>query len=184
MATTWMLMAVPAEDYDELKRMVDLRQTQRGESAAPTVEELRSDELKRAAVVRNAFEKHEDWPDEALRRLAEASTVTTKRFTQVMDLCVVVREETPDFPLISTTDVAQRTGMSVDEWRSACRKIGAHLDKHYPDVPRWANGSKSDGRPVWPLVGVSGRNLGMYDQLYVGITAEQARRWRGIRDLG
>ena len=181
MATTWMLMAVPAEDYDELRHMVEFRQAQRGEQPAPTVEELRSEDLKRAAVVRHAFEQHESWPQQALRRLADGSTATTERFSRVMDLCVTIREESPDLPVISTTAIAERTGMTVEEWRAACRKIGAHLEKHYPDVPRWTEGASAEGRPMWPLVTISGRNLGVYDQLYVGVTSEQARRWQRIR---
>jgi hypothetical protein len=34
---------------------------------------------------------------------------------------------------------------------------------------------------MWPLVTISGRHLKVPDQLYVGITAEQAERWTSVR---
>lgn len=179
--TTWMLLAVPAVDYAELKHMVNFRQEQRGEAPSPTPEELSGEQLKRDAVIRAAFDEHEAWPHSALERLAAATTITTDRFSQAMDICVDLRAENPAFPLISTTGLAERSGMSVEEWRAACRKINAHMEKHYTDVPRWPVESRGAGRPFWPLVNISGRSLGVHDQLYVGITELQAERWKKVR---
>lgn len=173
MGTEWLLLAVPKQDYDELKHMVDFRQEQRGEAPAPSPEELRDSQLAIDAVVRAAFATHEPWPREALERLAAESTITTQRFARVMDLCA----KTPGAQSrYSTEEIAEVTGMSVNEWRAACRKIRLHLEKHYPEVPR-----TTSGNPEWPLVDMAGRNLGERDQLYVGITDEQARRWKQIR---
>lgn len=176
-----MLLAVPEQDYEELKHMVDFRQEQRGEPSAPSAEQLRGEEVKIATEIRKSMDKFQTWPESALRRLAKGDTITTQRFSQVMDLCVRVRQDSPDFPIISTTDVAERTRMTVEQWRAACRKMNAHLEKHYPEVPRWPEDSRSAGRPFWPLVGVSGRSLGRYDELYVGITDEQAKLWKRVR---
>ncbi len=56
-----------------------------------------------------------------------------------------------------------------------------HLRKHYADVPVWEH-DPYVGEPVWPLVTVSGRELKVRDQLYVGITEEQADRWNKSGD--
>ncbi|MGC5172119.1 hypothetical protein ACLQ2Q_15865 [Microbacterium sp. DT81.1] len=175
MATTWVLLPVPQEDYDELRHMVDFRQQQRGESSAPSAEELQGKQLAVNAALRAAFDEHKAWPASALARLAASTTATTLRFSQVMDLC----SESPG-SVFSTEEIAERTGMSVNEWRAACRKIGAHLRKHYPDAPHWDR-EPYIGEPMWPLVNISGRRLKVRDQLYVGVTQEQAKRWKSIR---
>lgn len=167
---------MPEEDHDELRRTVEYRQRQRGEAVSPTKEELRGDELAVSTVRRVAFDEHKVWPLSALGRLAEGSTLTTQRWAKVMDLCAGA----PEGAIFSTQEVSARTGIAVNEWRDACRKIGAHLRKHYPDVPIWDHEPYA-GEPVWPLVTISGRNLKVQDQLYVGITPEQANRWRQVR---
>ncbi|GAA5207606.1 hypothetical protein [Microbacterium kyungheense] len=141
----------------------------------PTAEQVRDSQLAKDAVVRAAFAKHEPWPEHALARLAEGSAITTQRFAQVVDLCAATPGEDHRY---STEELAEKTGMNVNEWRSACRKIRLHLEKHHPEIPR-----TDAGNPEWPLVDMSGRTLGERDQLYVGITEEQARRWRTVRCL-
>ncbi len=61
--------------------------------------------------------------------------------------------------------------MTADQWRSACRALTRHLKAHYPPDTKW------------PLAGVSGKNLGVYDQIYVVATTETATRWRSAREL-
>ncbi|WP_251449404.1 hypothetical protein [Microbacterium sp. Marseille-Q6648] len=175
MGTDWMLLAVPKQDYDELKHMIDFRQEQRGEPPAPSAEALRDTQLAVEAVKRKVLDEHKPWPLEALSRLAEGSTITTERFSRVMDLCAHTPGE-----FISTEGIAEETEMTVNEWRAACRKLGAHLRKHYPDVPTWER-EPNAAQPMWPLANVAGRNLQARDQLYVAITAEQAHRWSEVR---
>lgn len=175
MSTEWIPLPVPAEDYEEFKHMVEYRQTQRGKAPAPSAEELSSGDLAVAGVVRAAFDDFQNWPMEALTRLAKASTITTLRFSEVMDLCAVEPGS-----LHSTEEIAETLDMSVAQWRAACRKMRPHLEKHYPEVPRHESGSHA-GEPYWPLVDIAGRSLKVRDQLYVGITDEQARRWKRVR---
>ena len=175
MATEWVLLSVPQEDYAELKHIVEYRQQQRGATSSPSTEELRGDELAVDTVRRAAFGEHKAWPASALTRLAEGSTLTTQRWARVMDLCA----QNPGV-MFSTEDVSAKTGIPVNDWRDACRKIGAHLKKHYPEVPQWEREPHA-GAPMWPLVTISGRHLKVPDQLYVGITAEQAERWTSVR---
>lgn len=175
MATEWVLLPVPQEDYAELKQLVEYRQQQRGKASSPSTEELRGDELAVDTVRRAAFGEHKAWPASALTRLAEGSTLATQRWARVLDLCA----QNPGV-MFSTEDVSAKTGIPVHKWRSACRKIGAHLKKHYPEVPQWEREPHA-GAPMWPLVTISGRHLKVPDQLYVGITVEQAERWTSVR---
>lgn len=175
MVTEWVLLPVPQEDYAELKHMVEYRQQQRGESALPSAEVLRGNELAADMVKRAEFGGHKAWPVAALARLAAGSTFTTKRWTKVIDLCAAHPGE-----VFSTEEVSEKTGLSINEWRDACRKITAHLKKHYPDVPLWDR-APDVGGPMWPLVTIAGKNLKVRDQLYVGITEEQAKRWKEVR---
>lgn len=175
MTTKWVLLPVPELDYRDLKALVERRQSERGEPSMPSTELIIGGELSVDAVRRAAFDAHQAWPATALARLAEGNTLTTHRWVQVLDLC----SRHPDV-LYSTADVVAQTDLSVNEWRDACRKITAHLKKHYADAPLWEQ-EPHVGQPVWPLVAVGGRELKVRDQLYVGITEEQAKRWREVR---
>jgi hypothetical protein len=175
MVTDWVLMAVPSTDYDELKALVDARQQERGEAKAPSIEQLRSTQLAVAAVERNALDAYVPWPVSALNRLSTEATVTTERFARAMDVCAAQPET-----WFSTEEIAQRLDITVNEWRAACRKLRAHLNKHYPDVPQ-APG-KEPGFLEWPVVALAGRERAVYDQLYIAVTAEQARRWKDVRE--
>jgi hypothetical protein len=175
MTTTWILLPVPELDLPEVKALVEKRQSERGEPLAPSTDQISGGELTVDAVRRNAFVAHSAWPTNALARLAEGNTLTTQRWAQVLDLC-----STHPGDLFSTEDVVAQTDLSLNEWRDACRKITLHLKKHYTDVPLWEH-EPYIGEPVWPLVTVSGRSLKVRDQLYVGITVEQAARWKRVR---
>jgi len=54
-------------------------------------------------------------------------------------------------------------------WRDAPRKLPQHLTAHFPK------------NIEWPLKPVGGRELGEDDQVYWGITVEQAKRWAQAR---
>lgn len=171
MATTWVLMAVPSTEYALFKQMVDDRQRERGEPLAPPIAELRSSQLAAEAAERAALDAHQPWPEDALRRFAAATTATTERFTRLMDICA-------DKPgqWMSSEEVAEALGITLNEWRAACRKLPPHLTKHYSDAPH-----RTDGAVERPMVFLSGRDRGVRDQLYVTLTAEQAKRWRAVR---
>lgn len=177
MTTEWNLLPVPAPDYEELKALVETRQAERGEPIAPRAEQITSDDAAIAAVRAAAYAQHRPWPESALARLAEGASLTTQRWAKVMDLLA----ENPGLGNeLSTSNIVAKTDLSLNEWRDACRKMRPHLEKNYPDVPIWHYGIY-EGEPMWPLVAISGKSLKVYDELYVGITAEQAKRWRSIR---
>lgn len=105
------------------------------------------------------------WSVELYAQLARSTGwATADRWKQVMDLTAADPGR-----FFSTTDVAQQTGMSISDWRSACRTLSRHLKAHYPAGTRW------------PLHAESGKALGVYDQLYVLATKETARRWLAAR---
>ena len=85
---------------------------------------------------------HIPWSVEDLARLAEGRTATTQRWARAMDVLVDAGPGT----WLPTSQVARRSGMSINEWRDAPRKISRHLKVRYPNVPRDEN-----GHAHWPL---------------------------------
>lgn len=67
----------------------------------------------------------------------------------------------------------------MSPWQHAARQVSVELRKRFADTaPRWTDGRYKGGF-ILPLVLISGRNLKAdKDQLYVGVTPEQARRWK------
>lgn len=171
MSTNWILLPVPSSDYDNLRAEIVTAQAERGEPTAPMAKEVAKTSLIRSMAERTTLEGHISWPIDALSRLAENSTKTAQRWSTVLDLCA----KNPG-KFYSTQEIAEMTTLSVNEWRDACRKISAHIIANYPDAPTWTNGPV-EGKPVWPASAVSGRELQTKDQLYVGLTDEQARLW-------
>jgi hypothetical protein len=106
------------------------------------------------------------WSMDALGRLAEsgAEFATADRWGKAMDvMCDHVGE------FISSDQLAAEAGMPINQWRDAPRKLPSHLTKHYePNIE-------------WPLKAVGGRVLRKDDQVYWGITADQAQRWLQVR---
>lgn len=172
----WTPLLVPEEDYLEFASLVAQRLTQRRERelvdgpegvrvVAPPVDDLAAPVGGPATVMARALAALKPWNLDDLRRLAKGETVTTQRWAQALDLC---SQRVGEF--LSTQDVAALTGMRIEEWRDAPRKIQRHLDRNYPDVPGW------------PLAVVSGRKLGhTYDQAYWAINDEQASHWLKVR---
>lgn len=108
------------------------------------------------------------WSVEDLKRLAAGHTVTTQRWTQAIDLCA----QSPNL-FIPSSEIAERTGMGIEEWRSAARQITRHLAKHYQQVPLW------EGHPVWPL---HAQSISDYPgQVSWVISPEMADLWRQAR---
>lgn len=168
--TSWNLVPVPQQDVENLRQIVEDRQSLRRSPSAPPVDQLISDLAYRAV-----FDQHTPWPVKALARLAKSSTVTTVRFIRVMDLCA----ESPGV-LHSAKEIHDTLGISAKQWERTCRRITALLPARYRDVPRWGNGEYV-GELMWPLVGIPTPTTHSREPRYVGITIEQARRWKSVR---
>lgn len=171
MVAEWIPLLVPSQDYIELAALVEKRQRDRGPDATQAVvvtgqqSEVASSVPR---VVSNAVAQFEAWSVADLRKLATSKALTAQRWARAMDVCSSEPER-----FFSTQEVAELSGMSVNEWRDAPRKISRHLASNYP------------GAPGWPLVVASGRNLGhAYDQAYWAITDLQAQRWSEAKGSG
>jgi hypothetical protein len=171
----WTLLPVPEQDFEDLKHMVDYRQAQRSAGIAPRLADEVATNFASDTALRAAFEAHKPWSQSALSWLAKSSTVTTARFTQVMDLCA----ETPEV-LYTPEDIAEKLHMSVAQWRKACRRLRKQLRKTYTAIPKRER-DPDVRKSRSPLVRVFTRTPDGRNQLCVGITREQARRWKSIR---
>ena len=106
------------------------------------------------------------WSMVALHQLAVSgdTLATAERWGKAMDvMCKHVGE------FISSDQLAAEAGMPINQWRDAPRKLPGHLAKH------------DESNIEWPLKAVGGRVLKKDDQVYWGITAEQAQRWLQVR---
>jgi hypothetical protein len=108
-----------------------------------------------------------------LAAIADGTTETAVRWTKAMDFCSA---HPGDF--FTTTEVAEATGMTVNNWRDAPRKMYLVLRK-IPGAPLWDSG-KYVGQPAWPLLAwwFTGDV-----QVSWAISPENAMSWRGLRDL-
>lgn len=175
MTTNWVLLPVPEQDSGEFRDIIATRQRDRNEPLSPETDEIRNREMAIAAVKRAAFERQPRWSGSGYAQLAEGSSKTTARLSEVMQLCA-------DHPetFFSTEDIAEQTSLSIEAWRNACRNIKKRLVAEFPDAPLWESGPYA-GQPAWPLTAVSGRDLHVRDQLYVGLAADQAALWNEQR---
>jgi len=175
MSGSWIPLLVPQEHHVELATMVATRLEQIGfEAPANDSIEIRLTPAQvRGATVTpdisagdRALEANTPWSVESLRLLIANPTATARRWAMALDVCATGLGD-----WVSTQDMAERTGLTINEWRDACRKMTQHQRKNYPN--------ESD----WPLATISGRHLGhSYDQLYVAITEEQAARWAEAKE--
>lgn len=167
MSVNWIPLLVPEQDYVELAELVAKRVSSREVADSDlTVQSDLSSVPPAGDPAEAALRKHEPWDVAELRRLASSDIVTAQRWARAIDVCAGHVGQ-----FLSTQQVAAESGMSINEWRDAPRKITRHLASHYPAV----NGT-------WPLVVVSGKQLGhSYDQAYWAITEEQAKRWAEAR---
>lgn len=165
--TRWIPLLVRQDDYLEFASLVAAREVGRDDSAViaaigPEAATSSTDVTKEAQLLATLS----TWSIEALRQLAEsgASFATADRWGRAMDvMCHHVGE------FISSAQLAAEAGMPINHWRDAPRKLPGHLAKHYePNLD-------------WPLKAVGGRDLKKDDQVYWGITAEQAQRWLQVR---
>jgi hypothetical protein len=133
--------------------------------AAPVLSQLINDD---ALLARRPL-----WPIDDLRVLSKGTSETAKRWTRAMDLCCEIADS--GNPWLSTSEVADRTRMSLNEWRDATRKITRHLKANYPSVPL-----DDKGDHVWPLLGVLRPG---YQEARWAMNREQAVLWRQVRGL-
>ncbi|WP_298945017.1 hypothetical protein [uncultured Microbacterium sp.] len=172
MTETWIPLLVQEQDYLELAAIVAERATQRvsaDDAREVVVETISGSEASSPLinVASSALAKHRPWAVEDLHKLMTSGAITAQRWTRAIDVCAAHVGE-----FLSTQQIATESGMSVNEWRDAPRKISRHLASNYPNV----NGK-------WPLAVLSGKSLGhSYDQAYWAITEEQAARWATARE--
>lgn len=115
---------------------------------------------------------HRAWSLADLARLAQGRTATTARWTRALDLC----SEAGPGVWLSSSEIARRSGMGINEWRDAPRKITRHLNKHYPDVP-----VNESGDHFWPLAVGGGGIPDNGGEVWWAITIDQKRRWDEVR---
>lgn len=172
---TWIPVLVRLEDYPEITALISQREANRHDDE-PTAETTVSTSGAPAAQPLSAYDerlgRQLPWSEEDLAKLAQGLTTTTARWTRAMDVCA----KAPTRPF-STSEIAELTGMSINEWRDAPRKITRHLKAHYPNVPVYTDG-RYQGQQIWPLLptGVPGS-----PEVHWAITQEQATRWRKVR---
>lgn len=175
MTTSWIPLLVPREDYLELAGLIADRLDARGEpeslaefAAVTSVVESPADRATDQDVKKATLDSLHLWDLADLRRLATSTFATAQRWARAMDVC---SRHVNKF--LSTQDVAAESGMTVNEWRDAPRKLPRHLAAHYPNVLH----------DKWPLAVLSARRLGINDgQVYWAINDEQAQRWLQIRE--
>jgi len=168
----WIPLLVRIEDYAELAAEVAAREVQRPDvrTDAPQVIVTVNDTPAPATWTKaeELLASLKPWSLDDLRRIIETADEykTMARWAKAMD--VVSRHPGPD-GFLSTSQVAAESGMTINEWRDAPRKLPQHLKAHFP------------ANIGWPLQAVGGRTLGRDDQVYWGITIEQASRWMQAR---
>jgi hypothetical protein len=171
--TKWVPVLVRLEDYAEVTTLVADREAGRHEPALE-VEVAKETVLAEPAPAHDSrLVEQTPWSVDDLRKLAEGTSETAKRWTLAMDVCSAIADTGQ--PWLSTSEVANRSGMTVNEWRDAPRKITRHLKANYPAVPVDKNGGH-----VWPLRGEAKPGA---PEVHWAMNIEQARRWRGVRGL-
>jgi len=164
--TSWIPLLVRQEDYTEFATQVASREVGRENPGLPSVTSGRiagsADTTREAEFLATL----KAWSLEDLRQLADSGPkfATADRWGKAMD---VMCDHVGTF--VSSAELAAEAGMPINHWRDAPRKLPNHLARNYrPNIE-------------WPLKAVGGRELKKDDQVYWGITTEQAQRWRQVR---
>jgi hypothetical protein len=164
----WIPLLVRLEDYPELASQVAAREAKRSDDVAdnPETRVVLADSPTAATKAEVLLARLKPWSLDELRQIVVTAPTykTMARWARAMDVASDHPEE-----FLSTAQVASESGMSINEWRDAPRKLPQHLKAHFP--------LNID----WPLMAVGGRELGRDDQVYWGITIEQAQRWKQVR---
>jgi hypothetical protein len=164
----WVPLLVRIEDYAELASQVAAREARRPEESArtPGTRVALAETSRAATKAEELLARLKPWSLDELRQIiATAPTYKTMaRWALAMNVACDHPEE-----LLPTTQIASESGMTLNEWRDAPRKLPQHLAAHFP------------ANIEWPLAAVGGRELGKDDQVYWGITIDQAQRWLQVR---
>lgn len=167
----WIPVLVRAEDVEDVTRLILEREAARNQDDIDSVIEVLQDQGTSRSDQADASkdDSRQSWSVEDLGRLAKGDTATTERWARALDVCAKEPEN-----YLPTTVIAERSGMTVAEWRDAPRKISRHLKAHYPNVPKDENGDA-----CWPLHAWSKPEYP--GQVSWAITAEMARLWNQVR---
>lgn len=168
----WIPVLVRIEDYEEVAAWVAAREDSRDGKAAAlgstSVTGTGRAGGETPAGAPQVLNEYPAWPTEALQRLANSSFLTAKRWTRAVDVCASAEKT-----WLTTSEIAERAGMSINEWRDAPRKLPRHLKKHYSTLP-----ASPDGGLAWPLVawGVPGSG-----EVSWAIPPTTKERWLEVR---
>ncbi|MDG4768246.1 hypothetical protein O7632_29770 [Solwaraspora sp. WMMD406] len=147
-------LAVPAEYVDHIARLIEELDQRTKPLAKPA--------RRRRSNTRSAKE----WPVEELRRFAQGRSRTHQTVCAILDLLSARPGEA-----LPVGDLAAELGSPVDKVIGALGGL-TRIVKAYHDYPTW-------GLPLQRVPRVeSGRPAGVSYQ----VTAEQARRWRTVRE--
>lgn len=161
----WVPVLVPEQDFVAVSQFVAARQAERAPSGKRAVEGEASE-----SGADPRLTAWPAWPEEALQRLAQSTSVTARRWAVAMD---AVAQGGQDW--YTTSEVAQLSGLTVNEWRDAPRKISRHLKAHYTDVP------VHKGSLAWPLRPWT--NPDRPTEVSWGMPPVTKQRWLQIRGL-
>lgn len=163
----WIPLLVREQDYLELAALVASREAGRNaESTGWPADSQPVDLTASSTREGKLLATLKPWSVVSLRQLADSAETyaTAMRWSKAMD---VMLNHVGEF--ISSAQLAHEAGMTINQWRDAPRKLPSHLEKHY------------EPQLGWPLKAVGGRELRKDDQVYWGITKEQAARWSQVR---
>lgn len=171
--SSWVPVLVRLEDYTEIAALVADREASRADSPTEVATTLDPKPIPvREADPHSAqLATWTPWSLDDLRSLANGTSETAKRWALAMDACCEAVGS--DQPWLSTSEVADRSGMSINEWRDAPRKITRHLKANYPNVPLDPKGDH-----IWPLLA---RSKPGSQEVHWAMNPEQAKRWREVR---
>lgn len=166
---TWVPVLVRVEDYPEITQLIAAREASRRDEPPVPVADVRGLPAPATAAGpgQEQIDRHIPWSVADLQKLARGETITTQRWARALDVCA----DAGAGVWLPTPEVAQRAGMTVNEWRDAPRKITRHLRAHYPDAPR-----NDQGEAWWPLC-----VRGEAGQAWWAITEEMKNRWHQVR---
>lgn len=170
--TSWIPLLVRTEDFSEFAAMVAEREVDREEDDTPiaVASAVPSTVPEEPDGLTALLASYPSWPETALRRLAAGAALTAQRWTRALDVVAASDDQT----WFTTSQIAEKSGMTINEWRDAPRKLPRHLKANYPDAPRHA-----DGQIAWPLVAKSITSA----ELSWAMTDETKAAWRRVRGL-
>ena len=166
----WIPLLVRAEDYAEFATTVANREAGReGGQISVTLGRPTTAAAQVSSPADQSLSEYPTWPEAALKKLSTFDSATAQRWTKALD--AISSDEKQAW--FTTSEVAERAGMSVNEWRDAARKMPRHIKAHFPDVPVTEDG------PAWPLLANSFTSA----EVSWGMTADTRASWREVRGL-